>query len=680
MADPTRQVVVCSCEDTMPLDSRALARGCKGSSIATARHLCRTQQDLFRKLAGPAGDLTIGCTQEAPLFRQIAEDERLTARLTFVNLRENAGWSREADKTGPKMAALIAAAAVKLPSIVPVTLESQGVTLIYGRDETAIEIGIRLQERLDITVILSGAVDVVPPRRAEFPIRRGRIRTAKGRLGGFELTLDAVAEPRVSSRGALAFGPPRDGLTSRADIVIDVSGGTPLFPAPALRDGYLRADPASPAEIERLLFETTDLVGTFDKPRYIDFDAALCAHQRSQRVGCTRCLDLCPAGAIAPAGDSVAIDAGICAGCGACAAVCPTGAASYALPDSGTLIAKLRALLLTYSDAGGSDPVVLFHDVAHGEALIDTLARLGDGLPANVLPLQVNETTQIGIEALAAALAYGARGLRVLQRAKPRHDDTGLQRTITLANALATGLGYGPDACAVIACDDPDALALGLAAPLATIAAPAPANFVAAGGKREVMNFALRELHRAAPAPVPVVAVPAGAPFGRIVVDTGGCTLCLACVGACPVSALGDDADKPKLTFDEQLCVQCGLCVATCPEKVIRLEPRLNFAAFNAPAIVIKEEEPFCCIACGKPFGTKSAIDRVSQRLAGRHWMFSGENAKRLEVLKMCDACRVGAMTAQSFDPYGAPERPRLRTSDDYLRARDVPGKPDADS
>ncbi len=660
----------------MPLDGKALARGCKGASLATARHLCRTQLDQFRRLARGEGELVVGCTQEAPLFRQIAEDERLPARLSFVNLRENAGWSREADNAGAKMAALIAAAAVPLPAIVPVTLESRGVTLIYGRDEVAIEAGRRLQDRLDITVILTGATDIVPPRRVEFPIRRGKIRTAKGRLGAFELTLDSVAEPRASSRAALAFGPPRDGLTSRADIVIDLTGGTPLFPAPELREGYLRADPSSPADVERVLFDTADLVGTFDKPRYIDFDAALCAHQRSQRTGCTRCLDLCPAGAITSAGDSVAIDAELCAGCGACAAACPTGAASYALPDAATLVARLRALLLTYREAGGADPIVLFHDGDHGESLIDALARFGDGLPANVLPLQINEVTQLGIEALAAALAHGAAGLRILQRAKPRHDTIGLERTVALANALAAGLGYGPDACVLLGCDDPDALADALAIPHATIAARVPANFAAAGGKREVMNFALREMHRVAPAPVAIVAVPQGAPFGRITVDAGGCTLCLACVSACPVSALGDDPDKPKLTFDEQLCVQCGLCAATCPEKVIRLEPRLNFAAFNAPAVVMKEEEPFCCITCGKAFGTKSTIDRVANRLAGRHWMFSGENAKRLDVLRMCETCRVSAMTAQSFDPYGAPERPRLRTSDDYFRARDARRKP----
>ena len=60
--------------------------------------------------------------------------------------------------------------------------------------------------------------------------------------------------------------------------------------------------------------------------------------------------------------------------------------------------------------------------------LIEALARHGDGLPANVLPLAVNEVTQVGLEAVAAAFAYGASALRFLMRAKPRHDVAGLHQ------------------------------------------------------------------------------------------------------------------------------------------------------------------------------------------------------------------------------------------------------------
>src|SRR5919198_5636060 len=242
----------------------------------------------------------------------------------------------------------------------------------------------------------------------------------------------------------MSFAAPRDGAVSRCDLVLDLSGEAALFTASDLRDGYLRANPDDPAAVLKAVLKTRDLVGSFDKPRYVAFTEDLCAHSRSRIVGCPLSLVLCPPGAIAPAGDHVTIDAYICAGCGQCAAVCPTGAAAYALPPADILMRKLRALLTAYRDAGGGEPpVVLIHDEAHGVPLIDALARFGDGLPANVLPTAVNEVTQVGLETIAAAFAYGAASVRLLLRAKPRHDVTGLQRTLALAEPILAGLGFG---------------------------------------------------------------------------------------------------------------------------------------------------------------------------------------------------------------------------------------------
>jgi len=166
------------------------------------------------------------------------------------------------------------------------------------------------------------------------------------------------------------------------------------------------------------------------------------------------------------------------------------------------------------------------------------------------------------------------------------------------------------------------------------------------------------------------VPLPAGAPFGGLDVDTQGCTLCLSCVSACPTSALTDHPDRPMLRFTESLCVQCGLCAATCPEKVITLRPQLDFVAWDNDRRLIKEEEPFCCISCGKPFGTKSAIDKVMAKLSGKHWMFSGEEGEqRLRVLMMCEDCRVESVVNESFDPH-LPQHPPVRTTEDYLRER----------
>jgi ferredoxin len=670
MADGRRHILICSCDDTMPLDAEATHRACRGSAVITAHQLCRAELDKFRKAAASGEPLTVGCTQEAPLFGEVAAEIKNAADIRYANIRETAGWSADAALAGPKMAALLAAAAEPAPDIAFVSLSSEGVILIYGRDEQAIEAAALLKDHLDVTVLIRPPAAVTPPRVTDFPVVKGSIRSAKGHLGAFEVVVDDYAQPAPSSRGALTFCAAKNGAVSRCDILLDMSGGAPLFTAADLRDGYLRVDPADPAALLKAVLKARDLVGTFDRPRYITFTEDICAHSRSRIVGCNRCLDLCPTGAIAPAGDHVAIDAFVCAGCGQCAAVCPTGAASYALPPADTLMRRLRTLLTTYRDAGGTNPVVLVHDDAHGTPLIDALARFGDGLPANVLPFAVNEVTQVGLEAVAAAFAYGACAFRLLLRAKPRHDVAGLAKTMALAEPILLGLGFGPDRVATIETDDPDALGETLRALVPAAPAPRPASFSAVGSKRDVLRLALRELHRAAPAPVDVVALPAWAPFGAVELDVAGCTLCLACVSACPTGALGDDPEKPTLRFTEDACVQCGLCKATCPEKVITLVPQLDFRAATAPARVLKQEEPFCCTRCGKPFGVKSTIDRITAKLEGTHWMFQGES-KRLDVLKMCEDCRVIAITEQGFDPH-APPRPNPRTTEDYLREREA--------
>jgi ferredoxin len=370
----------------------------------------------------------------------------------------------------------------------------------------------------------------------------------------------------------------------------------------------------------------------------------------------------------------VAIDEKICAGCGQCAAVCPTGAASYALPPADVLMRKLRTLLTVYRDTGGVSAILLIHDEDHGGALIDALARHGDGLPANTLPLAVNEVTQIGLETIAAAFAYGAAAVRVILRAKPRHDLAGLHNTIALAQPILAGLGLFGERLATIETDDPFALGEALRGIKPGEPVSRPATFEPVGGKRGVLRFALRELHRVAPAPAEIIALPAGAPFGAVEINVEGCTLCLSCVSACPTGALSDDPERPLLRFAEDACVQCGLCKATCPEKVIRLIPRLAFGNAAMAARVLKQEEPFPCIRCGKPFGVKSTIDRVVAALEGKHWMYRN-SPTRLDVMKMCEDCRVAVVTDEDFDPYGAPTRPKPRTTDDYLRERETKPK-----
>jgi ferredoxin len=672
MAQPPKKILICSCEDTMHLDVAAVQHGCRNGEIETFHQLCRAQLDRFCNAAKTGDALLVGCTQEAPRFAEAAGER--SEGIDFVNLRETGGWSVEGTRAGPKMAALLAAASESMPRYPLVTLSSEGVALVYGRDEAAIEAGQLLADHLDITVMITRPAQIIPPTTTTFPIVKGTIRNAKGHFGAFELAIDDYAMPRPSSRDAFVFDTPRNGLTSRCDILLDLSGGVPLFPAHDLRDGYLRADPSDPAAQLRAVLKARDLVGSFDKAKYVNFTPTLCAHSRSKLTGCHRCLDLCPTGAITPDGDHVKISAEICAGCGQCAAACPTGAASYALPPADVLLHRLRAMLLTYREAGGATPIILFHDSEHGTPLIEALARHGDGLPANVLPFAVNEVMQVGLEAIAAAFAYGTAGVRFLLRAKPRHDVTGLSQGVATADAILSGLGFSGLPVATIETDDPDALGQTLRALEPSPAVQHPATFKTVGKRPDLLRFALGELHRVAPQPVDVIALPAGAPLGAISLNVEGCTLCLSCVSACPTGALRDDPDRPVLKFIEDACVQCGLCQSTCPEKVITLKPQIDFRAVRAQAAILKEEEPALCIRCNKPFGIKSTIDKIAAKLEGRHWMYP-EGDQRLDVVRMCADCRVIAMSEEQFDPLaGVSERAPPRTTDDYLRERERKG------
>jgi len=665
----------------MAIDAKALAKACSNGNgdLDVASHLCRTQIEEFQRRAKGADELLIACTQEAPLFLEaldeLAGDEQddLPA-IRFTNIREKAGWSRhatdkKAQKTNltAKMAALLEEAAMDIEDAASVQMESDGIALVLGSDSRALDAAKKLSARLDVTVILEPGTNVQPPRLMETPIFQGRVTSAEGHLGAFKVSVEDFAAAVASSKGSLTFDANAQKGISEADLILDLRGGTALFTAPDKRDGYFNPDPGNPALIAGALMELTDMVGTFEKPRYVDYDAATCAYARATITGCTRCLDSCPTGAITPDGDKVDFNPYVCAGCGTCASVCPTGAARYALPAGDTLFQRLRTIVRTYRKAGGTSPVVMVHDTGFGDDMIDAMARTGGGLPSNVLPFAVNQVTQIGLDFLFSAAAFGAERVLVLLAPQKADEKALLEGELALADTVLDGLGYSAGRFEVIEDTDPEALEKRLYSLTGMPGMPG-ADFLPMGRKRTVMSLALAELHKAAKNPVDAIELPTGAPFGAVNVDTAGCTVCLACVGACPTGALRDNEDKPQLSFTEEACVQCGLCRNTCPEKVISLSPRLSFLTSAREAQIIKEEDPFECIRCGKAFGAKSSVEAMVEKLQD-HPMFQEKGGT--DRLKMCDDCRVFALAEEDEHPMASGARPVPRTTDDYLAERD---------
>lgn len=658
------QLLVCNCERTMQIDGAALGKALgRRDELKISSQLCRREIARFETAIESDEPILVSCTQEAPLFSELAT-ERNFDQLSFVNIRERAGWSTDKAETTAKMAALITDAGYQPKPAGLMTLKSEGQCLVYGAGQQALDVATQLADRLSVTVVLTDATDAVPPTTVAVPLHLGRIKTASGSLGAFALSIDGFARALPSSMRELTFEMPRDGFSTTCDLILDLSGGPALFNDTIGRDGYIKVDPSQPAAVAKAMFEISDLVGEFEKPIYVNYNPDICAHARSTKIGCRNCLDNCPTGAISPNGDTVLINPAICGGCGNCSAVCPTGAVSYSYPERQDFIQRIQILAQSYRDAGGANPTLVLHDESHGAGLIAMMARFGRGLPTNAIPLAVYSVFQTGHEAIAAAFAAGFVHVALVVPPDKPHDLPAIESQVELMQVFLRELGYGSERLSIINERDPDALE----AHLYTLPAVNPinaANFAATGSKRDIARIALAALNKVAPQPQEVVALPDNAPYGRLAVDVENCTLCLACVGACPAGALSDDEERPRVSFNEAACVQCGLCVTTCPERVINLEPRFNFSATVLDPVTIKEEEPFECVSCGRPFGTKSTIERIVTKLEGRHAMF--QNTDQINIIKMCDDCRVIAVNAAGGDPMTMGERPKVRTTEDYL-------------
>jgi ferredoxin len=656
-------LLVCDCAGTMAIDGSALAKALgRGQPLNVCSQLCRREVSVFESALKTGERPMVACTQEAPLFEEIA-DEADHPGARFVNIRERAGWGVAGAGALPKMAALIKDAEYEPQPTRLMSITSSGQCLVYGRGQATLDVARQLADRLSVSVLLLEAGDAAPLSVANVPVHTGKIRGARGSLGAFELNIDSYGAIDPSAREEIRFEALRNGAATTCDLILDMSGDAPLFADGDGRDGYMRADPNHPAGLAQAMFEISDMVGEFEKPIYVSYDADICAHSRSGKIGCRNCIDVCPKGAIQSAGDVVEIDPGTCGGCGSCSASCPTGAVSYDYPTRHDLLRRLQILVAAYRGAGGEAPELLLHDEQQGAELIAAMARFGRGLPTNVIPLGLHAVTEVGHDTIASALAFGFQRINLLVSPSKAAELDGLNVQCDVARAMIVGLGYQGDRVAVIVESDPDAVETQLFAER-SLDAIAGRAFALEGGKRDIARLALSALHEMAPVPVDMIDLPSGAPYGRVNVDVAGCTLCLACVGACPAAALNADDERPRLSFTESSCVQCGLCVATCPEKVITLEARYNFAGGLTPETV-KEEEPFECIRCSRPFGTKSTIETIVAKLEGRHSMFQG--AAQVDLIRMCDNCRIEAMAEGQDEPMQFGERPKMRTTDDYI-------------
>jgi len=506
--------------------------------------------------------------------------------------------------------ALASAALTLVQPTALVEYRSQGrVVVIAGDQATPFATGDQQHPSLSEMLLTSGIVkagDVIFPA-AGTPI------AVNGYLGEF---LIAVGTPGTVNYELI-----------KSDLILDL-GVEPVVKTPVKPPGYLLADSREEGSVRAALDQLRELVGSFEKPRYFDLDTNICAHSRSGQVGCTRCLDTCPAQAITSLGETLDVDPHLCQGAGVCATVCPTGAIRYAYPNAADTLQRVRRLLERYRAEGGQNPVIAFIAAADSQQVNEW--------PDTLLPVTVEELASVGMDTWLGCIVSGAAVVLLDAGSVPEGVDYALREQLSFAQSLLTGMHYDAGLIQFTTVDD-----------LQSYAAPAMpdialATYASINGKRQAILLATDHLRAQAGKPELAeaeVALPANAPFGRIQVDTELCTLCMGCTSVCPSSAVHAAGDLPRLLFTEVNCTQCGLCQSACPEQAIQLQPRLlTDPQQRRTAVVLNEESPFLCVSCNKPFATQSIINKIMAKVSG-HSMFQSERAK--QRLLMCEDCRV---------------------------------------
>ncbi len=647
-----------------PALSRALALtpGASTEGLDTVHTLlCRREAGAFQRAAkatAASGDeLLVACTQEQRLFLDLNDETEGAAGVQerpihFVNIRETAGWSRDARSGGgalPKIAALIAAAQLPAPEpVATVAYRSAGRCLVIGSAEAGERAAALLGEALDATLLVTEPGGALAQGHAR-ATHVGRLTRLAGWLGAFtaewessnpidldlctrcNACLDACPEGAIGldyqvdleacrnhrdcvrvcdAAGAIDFtrGPQVQG--DSFDLVLD------LRPAPAwslhqLPQGYFHVGHDA-ARLAAAVLELRGLTGEFEKPKFFRYQPKLCAHSRNEQIGCTACIDVCSARAIRSdasrkgktkaeiangGAGGVIVEPHLCVGCGACSTVCPSGAMGFGYPGTVDQGRRLRTMLAAYRHAGGRDAALLLHSQQAGTRLVDELGRAAridralQGVPARVLPVAVWHTASVGIDLWLAAIAQGASQVWVLlsDEEAPGYRQA-LADQMAQAQGVLSGLGYAGEHFRLLQARDARDLA-GLDAALR--AAPAQgvaraAAFSAQADKRATLELALEHLLAQAPA----AALPEA--------------IALPAAGA----PLG------TLLVDTQKCTLCLSCVGACPSAALADNPEL-------PQLKFIEKN---CVQCGL---CASTCPEGAIALQPRLWLADGGKARK---------------------------------------------------
>jgi ferredoxin len=340
----------------MPLDAKEL-----GLPIHTA--LCRQEVGQFITALNEPEAIVVACTQERALFSELATqaEKPLMAPLKFVNIRELAGWTQDADKSTPKIKALLALSDLTEPDAVPVVeYRSEGRVLVIGPGKSAFQWANKLGDSLQVSVLCTEPGSL--PTGRDYPTFTGKVTQLDGYLGQFKAKWDLKnpIDPEMCTRcgacvsvcpenaidasfqidlnkckshracvtacasiGAINFERTDQAREGEFDLILDLQE-IPSIQISQKPQGYF-APGSDPFEQSMAASQLIGMVGEFEKPKYFSYNDKICAHGRNGQVGCSACIDVCSTKAIQSTfkdgQGKVEVNPNLCMGCGACATV-----------------------------------------------------------------------------------------------------------------------------------------------------------------------------------------------------------------------------------------------------------------------------------------------------------------------------------------------------------------------
>jgi ferredoxin len=417
-----------------------------------------------------------------------------------------------------------------------------------------------------------------------------------------------VGAARVDAVEASAYGP-REGRDERAATVLGarLAGLVAAPPSPA--EGFRMAPPSGRVSRRSLL--------SFGGVRYVPVAAVGHGSCRGS-AACGLCVDACPVGAIGRGGAVPQVDRDACIGCGACVTACPVeGAASLPGADLERFRAELGDLL------GRSD----------GSGLLVRCAGAPPPAEGSLvgawLPIEVPCLSIVTAAWALAALAAGARAIAFR--------GCGGACGAGSADRVGSIVSFVRETLELAGSEDvADRVRLLLPEDDGESAGTDPAGLSPlANGSRapELREPAASAWALATLGAVEGRAAGTGAPFGRVVFEPDGCTMCGLCAAVCPTEAIRFEqgAIVASLDLDRSACVGCGHCAAICPEGVLSIERGVDLGELGGPRDTLKRSAIARCRRCGEPVAPSAMLQRLRPLL---------DHAVLAVTEDLCQRCR----------------------------------------